>query len=165
MTIEELNGLSAADAHDLFLRCCGSQTWARAMTARRPFLDRAAVGREADTIWLGLGQDDWLEAFASHPRIGSGGSGRSGGSGQWAAREQAGMDVASDEIRRRIAQGNNEYEARFGFIYLVCATGKLAEDLLAILEERLTHTRDEELRIAAEEQRKITQLSLEKLLS
>ena len=75
------------------------------------------------------------------------------------------MDVASEAIRRRMDQGNREYEARFGFIYLVCATGKRAEDLLAILEERLTHTRNEELRIAAEEQRRITQLRLEKLLT
>ena len=74
------------------------------------------------------------------------------------------MDVASDAIRRRMDRGNVEYEARFGFIYLVCATGRGAEDLLAILEERLTHSLDKELRIAAEEQRTITQLRLEKLL-
>ena len=170
MTIVELNALPAAQAHELFLTCCGSQAWARAMTGRRPFLDRASLSREADTIWRGLGENGWLEAFAGHPRIGepggSGGSGESGGSGgsgrggEWAAREQAGMDAASEAIRRRMDHGNREYEARFGFIYLVCATGKRAEELLAILEERLAHSRDEELRIAAEEQRQITQLRL-----
>jgi len=166
MTLAELNAAPAAHAHALFLTCCGSHAWARAMTGRRPFPDRARLDREADTIWRGLTPEDWLEAFAAHSRIGDAQkSDGSGGSGGWAAREQAGMDVASDTIRRRIDQGNRDYEARFGFIYLVCATGKRAEELLAILEERLMHARDEELRIAAEEQRKITHLRLEKLLT
>jgi OHCU decarboxylase len=177
MTLAELNAVPAAAAHELFLTCCGAHAWAREMTSRRPFPDRASLGREADTIWLGLGLNDWLEAFAAHPRIGEAlGTGQAGKAGQagpahdaapdqWATREQAGMDVASEAIRRRMDQGNREYEARFGFIYLVCAAGKRAEDLLAILEERLTHARDEELRIAAEEQRRITHLRLEKLLT
>ena len=177
MMVAELNALPAAEAHELFLRCCASHAWARAMTERRPFVDRASLGREADTIWRGLGRDDWLEAFAAHPRIGGPPvAGRAGTAGQTgrpadpepdrlAAREQAGMDTASETIRRRMDHGNREYEARFGFIYLVCATGRAAEDLVAILEERLTHSRDEELRIAAEEQRQITRLRLERWLS
>ena len=175
MTLAELNALPAGQAHELFLKCCGSQAWARAMTGRRPFVDRAGLGREADTIWRSLGRGDWLQAFSAHPRIGE--SAVTGGTGpadtgkpaapesdRWAAREQMGMDAASDAIRRRMDRGNREYEARFGFIYLVCATGRGAEDLLAILEARLTHSPDEELRVAAEEQRTITQLRLEKLL-
>ena len=139
------------------------------MTRRRPFASTAFVDAEADRIWTGLDRTDWLEAFAAHPRIGAQEQvepGRSGGSADdWASREQSGMDAATSRVRDRLASVNLEYEGRFGFIYIVCATGKSAEEMLAIAEQRLVNSPVEEIGIAAEEQRKITRLRLQKLLS
>ncbi len=158
MTIDDLNAIDPDAAEREFLRCCGSVRWARTMTARRPFRDRSSMLEEADTIWRGLEASDWLEAFAAHPRIGE-----SAQSSAWSAGEQAAMAAASAAVRPRLAAVNREYEQRFGFIYIVCATGKSAAEMLALAEGRLAHSRQEELRIAADEQRKITQLRLEKL--
>jgi OHCU decarboxylase len=142
------------------------------MAAARPFADAGAMSAAADAIWRALGRADWLEAFAAHPKIGagrSGGSDRPGGPGGsrgsgWSDEEQAGVADAGDETRRRLAQANREYEARFGYIFIVCATGRTAVEMLALLEGRLRHDAGEELRVAAEEQRRITQLRLRKLL-
>jgi 2-oxo-4-hydroxy-4-carboxy-5-ureidoimidazoline decarboxylase len=119
----------------------------------------------ADRIWASLEPEDWLEAFRSHPRIGEpGGSGAPGRSGAWSADEQAGARAMTDAVGQRLAKANREYEARFGYLFIVCATGKGAEEMLAILERRLANDPGEELRIAAEEQRKIMRLRLAKLL-
>jgi OHCU decarboxylase len=182
MTPDEVNALDRDAAEQLFLRCCGSTRWAREMAARRPFRDAGTIAEAADRIWRDLGAADWNEAFAAHPRIGeshraggAGGAGEAGRAGEargtgepgadWSAREQAGMDDAIDVVRHRLAAANLKYEARFGFIYIVCATGKTASQMLEMLERRLTHSAREELGIAAEEQRKITRLRLAKLLS
>ena len=142
------------------------------MTAARPFDTAAAIGATADAVWWSLDRADWREAFAAHPTIGSGASGRSGGSGrshgldtsEWSAREQAGVASASAGLRERLAAANREYERRFGYIFIVCATGKSADEMLAILEQRLANDPETELRVAAEEQGKITRLRLLKLL-
>ena len=160
MRLEELNALDDAAAAGAFLRCCGSSRWAAAMTAARPFADAGAMRETADVIWLALDMPDWLEAFAVHPKIGAG---RAGGSG-WSDEEQAGVAPAAGETLLRLADANREYEARFGYIFIVCATGRTAAEMLALLERRLRHDADEELPVAAEEQRKITQLRLAKLL-
>jgi OHCU decarboxylase len=169
MRLDELNALDREGAEQLFLRCCGSTEWARGMAARRPFLDLEAMVEEAERLWRGLDADDWLEAFAAHPRIGesrqAGRAGQAGGLGHdWPAREQAGMDVADAATRKRLAAANREYEARFGFTYIVCATGKSGSEMLDIVERRLTHSREEELRIAAGEQLKITRLRIATLI-
>ena len=170
MRLEDLNALDDDAAARELLRCCGSSRWARTMAAARPFAGAEAMAAAADTIWSSLDRADWLEAFAAHPTIGatsgSGASGGSGGAGRsgWAQQEQAGVAGAAEQTRRRLARANSEYEARFGYIFIVCATGKNAEDILALLERRLRHDADEEMRIAAEEQRTITQLRLRKLL-
>jgi allantoicase len=169
MRLEELNALDLAGAERALLQCCGARRWAREMAGRRPFSDVGALEREADNIWRALDPADWLEAFAAHPRIGEsatpGGFARSAGTGGWAAREQAGMDRATDDLRQRLVTANRNYEDRFGFIYIVSATGKSADEMLAIAERRLEHSRDEELPVAAEEQRKITRIRLAKLLA
>ena len=182
MTLDEFNVLDAVVAERELLHCCGSRQWAREMADRRPFTDRRTLERDADDIWRALDPADWLEAFAAHPRIGdparltgaAGGAGQAGDgaglagrterAGAWAAREQAGMDDATEDLRQRLAAANRRYEDRFGFIYIVCATGKTAGEMLAIAEERVRHSRDEELHTAAEEQRKITRIRLEKLI-
>ena len=127
------------------------------MLAGLPYASDAALLEAAEREWWTLERADWLEAFAAHPRIGD----RSGDS--WSRREQSGVADAAPEVRREIEQGNRDYEARFGHVYLVCATGRGAPDLLADLRRRLGGDPEEELRIAAREQAKITALRLEKL--
>ena len=169
MRLADLNELPNAAAARELLRCCGSTRWAREMAQARPFAAVAAVAAAADKISDTLDAADWLEAFAAHPRIGeSSRSGRSGGSGEpatseWSQQEQAGVHGASGAVRERLAVRHRDYEARFGYIFIVCATGKSAEEMLASLERRLAHNPSDELRVAAQEQRKITHLRIAKL--
>jgi OHCU decarboxylase len=163
MLINALNALSEDAAVAELLHCCGSTCWARRMAAARPLPSFEAMSRAADRIWASLEPEDWLEAFRTHPRIGE--LGGSGGSGGWSADEQAGARSMADAVGERLAKANREYEARFGYLFIVCATGKGAEEMLAILERRLANAPGEELRIAAEEQRKIMRLRLSKLLN
>jgi OHCU decarboxylase len=142
------------------------------MSAARPFADATAMAEAADRIGSALEAADWLEAFAAHPKIGAGGAGGSGNAGgagkagreDWSEQEQAGVALAADATLRRLADANRDYEARFGYIFIVCATGKSAAEMLALLEHRLRHDAGDELAIAAEEQRKITRIRLMKLL-
>jgi 2-oxo-4-hydroxy-4-carboxy-5-ureidoimidazoline decarboxylase len=170
MRLADLNVLDDDQAARELQRCCGSSRWARMMAAGRPFSSVAAVERAADECWQRLDTADILEAFAAHPKIGdpgrAGAAGRAaaGHPGRWAAHEQSGVRNAPDEVRKRLALGNRAYEARFGYIFIICATGKTADDMLASLEARLNHAPADELRIAAEEQRQITRLRLKKLL-
>jgi|SRR6185295_12544975 len=171
MRLDDLNALDVDAASREFLRCCGSSRWARKMAAERPFASVDAMAHAADATWSGLDRADWLEAFAAHPKIGQrgGGAGGAGGAGRadtarWSAEEQAGVSAAADATRLRLEAANREYEARFGYIFIVCATGKTAGALLERLERRLPNDPDAEIQIAAEEQRKITQLRLAKLL-
>jgi hydroxyisourate hydrolase len=162
MTLAELNGLDDAAAVRELLRCCGSTRWAQEMAGARPFASMDAMTAAADTISAGLDRADWLEAFSAHPQIGS--SGSSGSSGDWSAAEQAGAASASSDVLARLSEANREYEARFGYIFIVCATGKSAEEMLRLLEGRLDNDPLIEIRIAANEQRKITRLRIAKLL-
>ena len=164
MTLAELNGLDEEGATRELLRCCGSTRWAREMAGARPFTSVDAVTAAADTIWTGLDRADWLEAFAAHPQIGSSGSSGSGGDAVWSAAEQAGAASASTDVLARLVEANREYEARFGYIFIVCATGKSAEEMLQLLEGRLDNDPLIEVRVAADEQRKITRLRMAKLL-
>jgi OHCU decarboxylase len=128
------------------------------MAAARPFRDLAALTAAADRIWADLDRDDWLEAFAAHPKIGE----RAGPA--WSAQEQSGVAGAPREVIDRLVIANRDYEARFGYIFIVCATGKSAAEMLDLLERRLGHAPEQELRIAADEQRTITRLRLGTLL-
>ena len=129
------------------------------MAQGRPFASVEEIAAAADTAWWALGRPDWLEAFAAHPQIGG-----SAPASAWSAAEQAGVAGAAERTRHRLAEANREYQARFGYIFIVCATGKSADEMLDLLEGRLRNDPDHELRVAAEEQRKITQLRLTKLL-
>jgi OHCU decarboxylase len=135
------------------------------MLAHRPFGTLARVLNEAEEIWWSLGPDDWREAFDHHPRIGEQASAAPQGvvAKTWSADEQHGAATAGEDTRQALAEGNREYERRFGHIYLVCATGKSAQEMLALLRQRLRNDPATELRVAAREQAKITRLRLEKL--
>jgi OHCU decarboxylase len=159
MTLVELNRLPEYRAETEFARCCGSIRWARLMTAERPFGSVEVLAAAAQRLWWSLVAADWLEAFAAHPRIGE----RAGSA--WAAEEQAGAASMSDEMRQRFADLNHDYERRFGYTFLVCATGRSADEMRLILERRLHNEPAEELQIAADEQRKITDQRLAKLVT
>jgi allantoicase len=156
-SIDWLNALPQGDAEAALLACCGSKVWARRMAAGRPFRDRADLLKMSDGIWWSLAPEDWLESFKAHPRIGEKG-------GRWSEQEQAGARGARADVLAELAETNRRYEARFGHIFIVCATGKSAGEMLALLQERFANDPATELRAAADEQRKITHLRLEKLL-
>jgi OHCU decarboxylase len=165
--LDRLNALPVADAERDFLACCGSRAWAGRMAAARPFPTRDALFERADEIWAALDEADWLEAFRAHPRIGErkAEAGQTSREQSWSAGEQAGMRTAAETTQHALAEGNRAYDERFGFIYIVCATGKTADEMLALLRQRLANDPAAELRAAAEEQRKITRIRLEKLLA
>ncbi|MBK6515507.1 MAG: allantoicase [Polyangiaceae bacterium] len=157
--VRRLDTLPPRRARAELVACCSAPKWLDAVLAARPYGDAARLFSVSDEAWAATGPEDWLAAFQSHPRIGERTSARS-----WSAREQAGMDAANDELRRRMAELNQQYEERFGFTYIVCATGKTADELSSILESRLNNDRDAELRTAARELHAITRLRLAKLL-
>lgn len=158
MTLDELNGLDTPAVLKALLACCGAREWATRMIALRPFGSIAVLLDTADREWLRLGEPDWLEAFDAHPRIGE----RSEAAAS--QREQAAVYSAGDNITRALAHANAEYEKRFGFIFIVFATGKTPEQILDILKTRLVNPRDMEIKIAVAEQMKITRLRLRRLL-
>jgi 2-oxo-4-hydroxy-4-carboxy-5-ureidoimidazoline decarboxylase len=161
-----LDELPPADARVALERCCGARRWVDGMLQRRPFGSREALLRAADEIWSACDRDDYLEAFAHHPRIGTDPAAlraRFAATAQWSAAEQAGAVQADDATLARLQELNAAYAARFGFIFIVCATGKSAAEMLALLEVRSGNEPRLELAIAAAEQAKITRLRLEKL--
>ncbi|MCA1630515.1 MAG: 2-oxo-4-hydroxy-4-carboxy-5-ureidoimidazoline decarboxylase [Acidobacteria bacterium] len=164
--IGRLNDLTHDEAEAAFLQCCGSTAWACGMSARRPFVGADEMLRAAEEAWEGLDEEDWLEAFSRHPRIGEAraATGQTGTEKEWSAREQSGMDAAGDAARRELDELNRAYAEKFGYIFIVCATGKSPEEMLADLRERLRNDPATEIARAAEEQRRITKLRLEKLL-
>lgn len=162
-----LDRLSAEQARAALLECGGAPRWVEGMMARRPFGSDAAMHRAADEVWATLGPDDWRAAFAHHPRIGARAPTAAQGAlgGAWSSGEQAGVTAADGAAQAALAEINREYEARFGHIYIVCASGKSAEELLQIAGARLGNEPDVELRVAGEELRQIMQLRLAKLVA
>jgi OHCU decarboxylase len=165
-SVQWLNALSANDAEAEFLKCCGCRNWARAMTAARPFTNVDELLRKADGTWRSLSSEEWLEAFRAHPRIGEkkAAAAQSEEARKWSAQEQSGIRKAAATTMAALAEGNRDYEQRFGFIFIVCATGKSSDEMLAILQARLQNDGETEIAVAAEEQSRITRLRLEKLL-
>ena len=161
------NQLSDDEAAREILDCCGATAWARELAARRPFLNESSLVTASDAIWNRLETQDWLEAFAKHPRIGERKAPQtaSAQSANWSAQEQQNVDSAAAQIQVALADANREYERRFGRVFIVCATGKAAAEMLDILGRRLQNDNASELREAAEEQRKITNIRLKKWLS
>lgn len=161
--LDLLNVLPAPEAEERLLTCCASRTWASKVARARPFRGPDELYAAAESAFNGLGREDWLDAFAVHPRIGEQPAGEDVES-RWSAQEQAGVDPASPEILAELAEANRLYEERFGHVFLVCATGKTAFEMLGLLSDRLGNDPQTELNVAAGEQRKITRLRLEKLL-
>jgi OHCU decarboxylase len=164
--LERLNSLPANEAEAEFGKCCGSTNWARRMAAECPFANSNELITIADRIWWSLEPNDWLEAFASHPKIGEKKAFRATAAEaqSWAEQEQSGAQSATEETVRALAKLNREYEEKFGYIYIVCATGKTSEEMLAILRERLLNDVKKEICVAAREQSRITKLRLGKLI-
>ena len=153
-----LNAQTPEVFEERVLACCGSRAWASQLQAGRPFATFDALLETADDVWGGLSDDDRLEAFAAHPRIGE------RGESAWARGEQSGAAGATDETLRELEAGNQAYEDRFGHVFLINATGKSAEEMLEALRDRLGSDPDAELAEAAEQQRQITRNRLEKLV-
>jgi 2-oxo-4-hydroxy-4-carboxy-5-ureidoimidazoline decarboxylase len=164
-TLTAWNAADEATAFDAMIACCGSKRWARAMVALRPVSSVEMLSEEADRVWSRMEEPDWMEAFACHPRIGERKAAHAvAQSAAWSAQEQSSTTQAAELVMAELAAGNALYEERHGFTYIVCATGKSAEEMLSILNRRLAGSRDAELREAAEQQRQITQIRLGKWL-
>lgn len=159
MTLDELNRMTAQNAAEVLKPCCGSGRWAKGVTVRRPFPDLADLHRAADLVSQTLGREDWLEAFRSHPKIGE-----TKNVSPWSEKEQEGMETADEDLRTRLARLNQEYQNRFGFIFIICATGKSGQEMLAQLEERMENGPEDEIRVASQEQTKIVHLRLNRLI-
>lgn len=174
------NAADESTALASMLACCGARRWALAMVALRPIDNPEELFAAADRIWATMEEADWLEAFACHPRIGAPiGAEKAAHAGarsaapqsfaqkseRWSAQEQSGAAQAAARVLDELARGNAEYESRFGFTYIVCATGKSAGEMLAILNRRLSSGRGAELRQAAEQQRQITHIRLRKWMA
>jgi 2-oxo-4-hydroxy-4-carboxy-5-ureidoimidazoline decarboxylase len=157
---------AASDPEAVLLRCCGSARWASEVAAQRPFADDEALFGAADAVWSRASREDILEALTHHPRIGADLDElrkKYASTASWAAGEQSGAQSADEATLIALRDGNVAYEARYGHIFVVCATGKRAEEMLAILQARMNNTPEDELQIAAAEQGKITRIRLEKL--
>lgn len=162
--LERLNALDADAAERELLKCCGSTAWARELAAQRPFAVTQELLAAADSLWWSLDAKDWLEAFAAHPKIGGRRAAREqdAQAQNWSEQEQSGARDAEQSTLDELAEANRAYEEKFGHIFIVCATGRSAEEMLALLRARLPNDPADELRVAAEEQRRITRMRLQK---
>lgn len=165
--LERLNRMTRDEAAVVLQTVCGSQRWVESVLARRPFVVEADLCAAADRAWFALAREDWLEAFSHHPRIGERNlsQARFTTTAQQSSREQSGMAAASESERAEFADKNAEYERKFGHVFLICATGKSASEMLASLRARLGNDAEVELRNAAAEQAKIMRLRLERWLA
>ena len=159
------NAAERPAALEAMLACCGAHRWAEAMIGLRPINSVSELSEAADRVWSTMKETDWMEAFACHPRIGERKAARaSARSAAWSRQEQSSANSAREQILAELAKGNAQYEARYGFTYIVCATGKSAWEMLSILKRRLLSDRATELREAAEQQRQVMQIRLGKWL-
>jgi allantoicase len=165
-SLESFNRLPRQRALRALLDCCGSKKWAQQMAACRPFVGEADLFEAADKTWSALAREDWLEAFLHHPPIGQTRSGamQSATASLWSAKEQSAAQKAAPEVLLELAEQNRTYAEKFGYVFLICATGKTSAEIVDAIRQRLPNDPDIELRVAAEEQRKIARLRLEKLL-
>lgn len=166
MTLHELNTLNKQQLIEELIKCCGSASWVNRMLPFIPADDIIELLEDAEEQWWQCGEEDWKEAFSHHPKIGDVESltKKFTSTAQWALGEQSGVSLASEETIKALAEDNRLYEEKFGYIFIVCATGKSAEEMLGILQSRLKNKPEEEILIAADEQNKITKLRIEKLL-
>lgn len=167
MNIKQFNAMPRDELFVELEKCCGSSIWVKRMINSRPFKDIESLHNTSDQVWNDVGRIGILEAFSHHPQIGDIDSLKKkfASTADWAASEQEGTAVANDEILQQLKASNEAYLKRFGFIFIVCATGKTAKEMLNLLEDRLANDKTIELHIAAAEQNKITHLRLDKLLA
>jgi 2-oxo-4-hydroxy-4-carboxy-5-ureidoimidazoline decarboxylase len=165
MNLAQINAWTEDEATAAFRRCCGSTRWSEQMTLLRPFDSEVSLFDAAERAWWALAPADWLEAFAAHPRIGDRDALRAkfAATAAWSASEQAGVEGAPEDVLDALAGANERYHERFGYIFIVCATGKTAEEMLVLIRERLSNDPEVELQTAAAEQAKITRIRLEKI--
>lgn len=165
MDLDPINAMSPDEARVKFLTCCGASRWAGRMAAMRPYADPAAIREAAEHAFGELGPEDWREAFSSHPQIGDLDSlrARFAAKADLSAGEQAGVAGASEATLAALARGNQAYREKFGYIFIVCATGKTADEMLDLLQKRLENPPEQEIGIAAAEQAAITRLRLRRL--
>ena len=165
MNLEDLNHCDIKQVHIELLKCCGSSQWTEKMLAARPYKSESHLLELAGQIWSDLGEVDYLEAFAAHPKIGESKiSEKAKNTENWTQKEQAGMMSADVQTKLELVKQNRKYEEKFGYIFIVCATGKSASGMLELLRIRLENSSETELKIAAGEQMKITNLRLNKML-
>jgi len=166
MTIKTLNGLDSSEAAAQFNLCCGATNWIKIMNQSRPFQNKNEVYQQAESIWLSLSSEDWLEAFTHHPKIGNINSLRKKfqNTKSISKNEQSGVNNATESTLKNLAESNQLYEDKFGFIFIVCATGKSSDEMLALIKMRLNNNAKIEMQNAAKEQNNITQLRLKTLL-
>jgi len=167
MTLSEINQLSHEQAVNTFMQCCTSSVWVERLANARPFSNEAALRDCANTVWQSLEETDYLAAFEGHPKIGDVNSLRAkyANTKALASNEQGLVNKASEQVLQRLAQGNDDYEDKFGFIFIVCATGKSAQQMSDLLQARIPNNKSQEFVNAAEEQRKIFQLRINKMLT
>jgi len=166
MTLHELNILSKDKLKEELFKCCGSLTWVNRMLPFFPAEDLVELLEDAEEQWYNCNDEDWREAFAHHPKIGDMESlKKKFSTTAWESNEQGTIRTASEQTLRALTDGNKKYEDKFGYIFIVCATGRSAEEMLSILEVRLNNKPEDEIKIAMEEQNMITKIRLEKLLS
>ena len=163
MTLQEFNAATPEAATTQLLTCCGSHRWAATLSTNRPYDTPEALIADAETVWFSLDEPDWLEAFACHPRIGEKKAPTTGYLAH-SESEQAAAQQTLDAVAEALLAGNREYEAKFGFLYIIFASGRTAPELLAVLQSRLVNTREAELQEAARQQMRITNLRLRKWL-
>jgi 2-oxo-4-hydroxy-4-carboxy-5-ureidoimidazoline decarboxylase len=166
MTLHEFNILPKQELVEVLTRCCGSSAWVQKMLPFIPADDMVELLEDAEEQWWKCTEADWKQAFANHPKIGDLDSlkNKYADTAEWASGEQQGTNAASGQTLKELADANKEYEEKFGYIFIVCATGKSADEMLVILKDRLSNDPPAEIEIAADEQNKITKLRLEKLL-
>jgi 2-oxo-4-hydroxy-4-carboxy-5-ureidoimidazoline decarboxylase len=166
MTIQELNHLPEEQLKEKLFNCCGSTAWVKKMLSVFPVEDYIDLMEDAEEKWYECSEADWKEAFTHHPKIGDVDSLKQkfASTARWASGEQAGVNSASDEVLEKLAEGNRQYEEKFGYIFIVCATGKRADEMLEILQSRMPNDPKREIEVAADQQMQITKIRLSKLL-
>ncbi len=167
MTLEQFNTLSASQLKEELFKCCGSTTWAEKLADKVPFPSIVALKHESNRIWFGCDEKDWMEAFTHHPKIGDVESleKKFASTANWASGEQSGVNVADKNVLIELKDLNDSYERKFGYIFIVCATGKSAAEMLGLLKKRINNDPEEEIEIAVNEQNKITHIRLDKLFA
>jgi OHCU decarboxylase len=165
--IEKLNNMTPDEKRAALLSCCGSTRWTERVAALLPMWDDVQLLVIGERVWSELERDDWLEAFRAHPKIGEKKAEVEVGEAarRWSEGEQSRAGEASAETLAALAEANREYEEKFGFIFIVCATNRTAGQMLSMLRERISNDPETELRVAAEEQWRITELRIKKLLN